>query len=128
MSKKTLLVTLLIVILTASLAAAALYIKNNATQSQKESTISPFVEPKEIAPGTTPTEPSEIDTSNRKIYRNEEYRFEIKYLESWRIAYSIVEWRSKVAADLSYTPDIDDWLMITNLIQEEEKEYLEELD
>ena len=128
MPKKILFITLLIVILTASLATAALYIKNKATQSQKESTISPFVEPKAIAPGTTPTELSEIDTSNWKIYRNEEYGFEIKYPESWRIAYSIMEWCSKVAADLGYTPNTDDWIMITNLIQEEEKEYLEELD
>ena len=83
MPKKTLLITLLIVILTASLAATALYIKNKATQSQKESTISPFVEPEEIALETTPTEPSEIDTSDWKTYRSEELSIAFKYPKNW---------------------------------------------
>lgn len=63
MLKKVLLVTLLIVILIASLAVAAVYIKNKLAQPQKESTISPSTEPEEISLGTTPTEPGELDIS-----------------------------------------------------------------
>lgn len=83
MPKKTLLITLLIVILTALLAAAAFYIKNKATQSQKESTISPSIEPEEIAPETTPTEPNEIDTSKWKTYKNKELGISFDYLTEW---------------------------------------------
>ena len=124
MPKKVLPITLLIVIFTASLAAAALYIKNKVVQSQKESTISPSLEPEEIAPEIIPTKPSEIDTSDWKIYRNKEYRFHIKYSENWQIAYFIMEWYTKNDAHPYYTPNIAGWIMITNLTREEENEYL----
>lgn len=69
MPKRTLLIKLLIVIPTASVADVFPYINKKLAQPQEEFTISPSIEQEEIAPGTTPTEPSKIDTSNWKIYR-----------------------------------------------------------
>lgn len=67
-------------------------------------------------------------TKDWKVYRNEEYGFEVKYPKNWRLAQSIIEWRIKDATNPNYTPKIDDWTMITNLSQEEEKNYLQVLE
>lgn len=86
MPKRTLLITLLIIILTGGIAATSLYIGKRPGQPQKEPVISPSTEPEEITPETTPTEPNEIDTSDWKTYRNEEYGFEINYPREWERA------------------------------------------
>lgn len=62
------------------------------------------------------------ETANWKTYRNEKYKYEIKYPRDWRIAYSIMEWAIK-----GEKKEIEDWVMITSLSEKEEKEYLEAL-
>lgn len=85
MPKKTLLITLLIVILTGGLAAAGLYIGKQLTQSKKgieETTTERPVEPQETASEITS---ANIDTSDWKVYRNERIKFEIKHPGDWKI-------------------------------------------
>ncbi|MBA7616701.1 hypothetical protein ES703_23999 [subsurface metagenome] len=79
MPKKTLLITLLIVILTAGLAAAGLYIGKQLSQPKKggqETTPEHPVEPQETVSEITS---ADIDTSDWKTYRNDEYEFDVKY-------------------------------------------------
>lgn len=79
MPKKTLLIVLLILILTGGIATTSLYIGKKLAQPQEESFTPPSIEPEEITLEITPTEPSGIDISDWKTYRNDKYRFEMKY-------------------------------------------------
>ncbi len=83
MPKRTLLIILLIIILIGGIAAGSLYVRKKFAPPQEESFTPSSIEREEIAPETSPTEPSEIDTSDWKIYKNEEYRYEIKYAKEW---------------------------------------------
>lgn len=85
MPKRTLFIILLIIILTGGVAITAVYIEKELSQPQEEPLISLSTKPGEIAPETTPTEPSEIDTSKWKTYRNEEYGYEVKYPKNWQV-------------------------------------------
>lgn len=83
MPKKTLFIVLLILILTGGIAAASLYVGKKLAQPQQESFTPPSIEPEEIAPEITPTELSEIDTSDWKIYKNKELGITFKYPREW---------------------------------------------
>lgn len=83
MPKRTLFIILLILILTGVITVTGLYIGKKLARPQEEPIIPPSIESEEIAPKITPTEPSEIDISSWKTYRDEKYRYEIRYPAGW---------------------------------------------
>lgn len=88
MEKRTLLITLLIIILTGGIAASAFYIakelshpKKETDQTTLEATGPPFSQTeKEVGTASTT-----VDTSDWKVYENEECGFEVKYPKNWII-------------------------------------------
>lgn len=85
MPKKTSPFTLLIIILIGGIAVASLYVGKKLAQLQEEPPASPSIEPEEVPPEIASTEPSGIDTSEWKTYRNQEYGFEVKYPKHWTV-------------------------------------------
>jgi hypothetical protein len=59
--------------------------------------------------------------SDWQTYFNQTYKYQIKYPKDWRIAREIMEWRRK---NISYKSSIDDWVVLTDLSYEKEKECL----
>lgn len=101
MPKRNLLIALLIVILTGGITAADLYIGKKFNQPQEEPLVALSAEPKQTTREITPTEPSEIDISKWKTYRNEEYGFELTFPNRWegyKVSESISETRPPIKA------------------------------
>lgn len=61
-------------------------------------------------------------TANWQTYDNTTNKYEFKYPKDWRVAVSIMEYRTE-----NYQSSTEDWVMVTNLSIQEEKEYLKEL-
>jgi len=72
----------------------------------------------------------EDETADWNIYRNEKYGYEVKYPENWRLANSVIDWwygEKLRYPRRKHPPVLEDWVMITNLSDEEEANYLEAL-
>lgn len=98
MPKKVILIVIGIIILLAGMATASVYVSKKSKAPQKETekitpqksiiTPTPLPTPSESkqTPSFETTESSEIDTSDWKTYRNEEYGFEVRYPSHYEIS------------------------------------------